>query len=85
MLKGFGGCFYPRKNRECPFIICEKKKGYFTCSAACHRFKAFSICSHVVAVAHSLGKLAGNKICECQEQKDKCFEDMQPRQRNVSR
>ena len=44
-------------NRECPFIVCEKKKGYFTCSAACHRFKAFSICSHVVAVAHSMGKL----------------------------
>ena len=27
----------------------------------------------------------GNKICECQEQKDKCFEDMRQRQRNVSR
>ena len=59
ILKGFGGCFYieNRKNRKCPFIVCEKKKGYFTCSAACHRFKTFSTCSHVVAVAHSLGKL----------------------------
>ena len=59
ILKGFGGCFYigNRKNRECPFIVCEKKKGYFTCSAACHRFKSFTICRHVVAVAHSIGKL----------------------------
>ena len=60
ILKGFGGCFYieNRKNRECPFIICEKKKkGYLTCNAACHRFKNFGICCHVVAVAYSLGKL----------------------------
>ena len=57
ILKGFGGCFYEnRKNREYPFIVCEKKKGYFTCRLLAIDSRP-GICSHVVAVAHSLEKL----------------------------